>query len=182
MLLFHTSHQAVQHPDVHLGRANADFGQGFYLTTDEEFASRWARLRKGEETVVNAYELDLERLAVHRFERDEAWFSYIFANRSGREDSLPDADVIIGPVANDTIYDTYGIFTSGLMEPSQALGLLQMGPAYMQVAIKTEKAARKLAWLSSKTLDPEDVLGYRSIVLAEEAAYQELIAEAINTL
>ena len=94
---------------------------------------------------------------------------------------LPDADVIIGPIANDTIYDTYGIFTSGLMEPSQALELLKMGPAYEQIALKTEKAAERIEWLSAKVLDPEDVLAYRSIVVAEEASYQELIAEAINS-
>ena len=180
MLLFHTSHQVIKHPDVGLGRANADFGRGFYLTSDEAFACRWARLRKGEQTVVNAYELDLAGLSVRRLERDGEWFNYIFSNRSGRADMLPDADVIIGPIANDTIYDTYGIFTSGLMEPSQGLELLKMGPAYEQIALKTGKAAERIEWLSAKVLDPEDVLAYRSTVVAEEAAYQELIAEAIG--
>ena len=180
MLLFHTSHQVIKHPDVGLGRANADFGRGFYLTSDEAFACRWARLRKGEQTVVNAYELDLAGLSVRRLERDGEWFNYIFSNRSGRADMLPDADVIIGPIANDTIYDTYGIFTSGLMEPAQALELLKMGPAYEQIALKTGKAAERIEWLSAKVLDPEDVLAYRSTVVAEEAAYQELIAEAIG--
>ena len=181
MLLFHTSHQVIKHPDVRLGRANADFGQGFYLTPDEAFACRWARLRKGEQTVVNAYELDLTGLSVARLARDGEWFDYIFSNRSGKADMLPDADVVIGPIANDTIYDTYGIFTSGLMEPSQGLELLKMGPAYEQIALKTEKAAERMEWLSAKVLDPEDVLAYRSIVVAEEASYQELIAEAINS-
>jgi hypothetical protein len=67
------------------------------------------------------------------------------------------------------------------MDPAQALGLLKMGPAYEQVALKTEKAAERIEWLSAKVLDPEDVLAYRSIVVAEEASYQELIAEAINS-
>ena len=29
-------------PDFYRGRKNADFGQGFYLTPDREFAYRWA--------------------------------------------------------------------------------------------------------------------------------------------
>lgn len=62
MLLYHTSHQIIEKPDVRIGRANADFGQGFYLTADEAFAARWARMRKGEATYTNVYELDCDGL------------------------------------------------------------------------------------------------------------------------
>ena len=97
MRLYHTGFQKIPAPDVHYGRKNADFGQGFYLTAEEDFAARWAGERKGETTYVNVYDLDLEGLRVHRFRRDGDWFSYIAANRSGKEDMLPEADVIIGP-------------------------------------------------------------------------------------
>ena len=30
-------------PDITIGRKNADFGQGFYLTDDLDFTRRWAR-------------------------------------------------------------------------------------------------------------------------------------------
>ena len=180
MLLFHTGHQVIEAPDVHIGRANADFGQGFYLTDEEAFAVRWARMRKGQSTYVNAYELDLEGLVVHRFERDEAWFSYIFANRTGKADGFPDADVIIGPIANDTIYDTFGIFTSGLMAPAQALEMLQIGPAYVQIALKAEKAVSQVRWLSARELDAEEVAVYRAVVAQEEAEYQEALASALE--
>ncbi|MDO4974542.1 MAG: DUF3990 domain-containing protein [Eubacteriales bacterium] len=68
MRLFHTSDRILPEPDVHYGRVNADFGQGFYLTPEREFALRWA----GERAVINVYELDLSGLKVHRFERDAA--------------------------------------------------------------------------------------------------------------
>lgn len=32
MLLYHTGYQEIREPDIHHGRKNADFGQGFYLT------------------------------------------------------------------------------------------------------------------------------------------------------
>ena len=32
----------IRDPDIALGRKNADFGPGFYLTPDIEFARRWA--------------------------------------------------------------------------------------------------------------------------------------------
>ncbi|MBQ9562757.1 MAG: DUF3990 domain-containing protein [Lachnospiraceae bacterium] len=43
--LFHTGYQIIERPDIHAGRTNADFGQGFYLSDDEEFSKRWARER-----------------------------------------------------------------------------------------------------------------------------------------
>ena len=42
MKLYHTGTLVIHEPDVHYGRKNADFGQGFYLTPDREFACRWA--------------------------------------------------------------------------------------------------------------------------------------------
>ena len=140
MQLYHTGFQEIRTPDVHHGRKNADFGQGFYLTADAAFARRWAKERLGMQTVVNTYELDTEGLSVHRFTRSREWFEYIFANRSGSPDRL-EADVVIGPIANDTIYDTFGIITSGFLKEEDALRLLLIGPEYRQIALKTEKAA-----------------------------------------
>ena len=40
MILYHTGYQEIRDPDIRFGRKNADFGQGFYLTRDGEFARR----------------------------------------------------------------------------------------------------------------------------------------------
>ena len=42
MKLYHTGKMIIRDPDLTRGRKNADFGQGFYLTPDMEFAYRWA--------------------------------------------------------------------------------------------------------------------------------------------
>ena len=114
MKLYHTGALVIQEPDVRHGRKNADFGQGFYLTPDREFTYRWA----GENAVVNLYELDMSGLTVCRFGRDAAWFDYIFRNR--RFTDTLSADVVIGPIANDTIFDTMGILSSGFLTPEEA--------------------------------------------------------------
>ena len=49
MRLYHTSDREIPRPDLARGRKNADFGQGFYLSPDREFAFRWA----GADAVVN---------------------------------------------------------------------------------------------------------------------------------
>lgn len=181
MLLYHTGFQEIRTPDVHHGRKNADFGQGFYLTADREFACRWARERKGMETVVNSYELDTEGLKILRLSRDRQWFDYIFANRYGGTDPV-DADVIIGPIANDTIYDTFGIITSGFLKNDDALRLLLIGPEYHQTALKTEKAASQLQWLSAQVLTPEEIAGYRLMVAEEERKFQEQFAAEMTRI
>lgn len=50
MRLYHAGFEIIRQPDVHFGRRNADFGQGFYLTADADFARRWARARRGQKT------------------------------------------------------------------------------------------------------------------------------------
>ena len=181
MLLYHTGFEVIKAPDVHHGRRNADFGQGFYMTTDADFAHRWAGVHKDAETVVNTYELDTTGLAVHRFQRDAEWFGYLFGNRNSKPDTLM-SDVIIGPIANDTIYDTFGIITSGFLKPEDAMRLLLIGPNYQQIALKTEQAAERLTWLSAEILSPEQIAAYRRSVAAEEEAYQALFAEELKKI
>lgn len=180
MRLYHTGYQAIPAPDVHHGRKNADFGQGFYMTQDLEFARRWARERKDADTVLNTYELDTDGLQIHRFQRDEDWYAYIYRNRGGYADRLADMDVIIGPIANDTIYNTYGILTSGFLDAAESLKALQLGPCYEQIVLKTEKAALRLRWIGAEVLDPALIQAQRSAVEAEEKAYQQKLAEVLK--
>ena len=56
MLVFHTGFAEIPVPDLRRGRANADFGQGFYLSDDPAFAERWATEKKGAKTIINRYE------------------------------------------------------------------------------------------------------------------------------
>ena len=182
LLLYHTGFSVIPTPDLTVGRRNADFGQGFYLSDDGEFSRRWARTRKGQTTYLNRYALDLTGLRVRRFDRDRAWYDYIFANRAGRGDVLVSYDVIVGPIANDTLYDTWGILTSGLLPPETALRLLCVGPMYLQTVVKTEKAARALRFLGAEPIPDTEIEAFRAIVQEEEARFQAVFAETIEAL
>ncbi len=181
MILYHTGFKEIKEPDVHYGRKNADFGQGFYLTADEEFANRWAGERKGEDTIINTYELDTNGLEIKYFNREREWFEYIYGNRHGKADEIT-ADVIIGPIANDTIYDTNGIVTSGFLKPEEAMQLLLIGPEYRQIALKTKKAASQLKWLSSRVMEPEQIARNKELLTTEEAQYLGLLARELEKL
>ena len=95
---------------------------------------------------------------------------------------MPYADVIIGPIANDTIFDTLGITTSGLLDREQSLRLLMLGPVYNQIVIKNEKAASQLKWLKAEILDEETVRAYRKETAAEEAVFTKQFAQLLDTL
>lgn len=182
LLLYHTGFHERRDPDIRAGRKNADFGQGYYLTPDRDFAHRWAMERKGETTFVNAYALETDGLNVLRLERGEAWFDYIFQNRAGQPDALSAYDVILGPIANDTIYDLMGMTTSGFLQRETSLQILRLGPAYVQAAVKTDRAAAQLAWIEARTLTREEIAGYRQTVHAEEEAYQTAVAQLLDSL
>jgi len=177
MKLYHVSFFRIPEPDIRRGRKNADFGQGFYLTPDPGFARRWARGSKDSETFVNCYELSEEGLRVQYLERDEAWFTYIDSNRHLKPELYPEADVIIGPVANDILYDVMGIITSGFLSREEALALLRLGPVYTQAVIKTEKAVRHLLFLKAETLSAEEIEASGRMVREEEKAYQQEVAD-----
>ena len=182
--LFHTGYEAVPRPDPTVGRPDADFGAGFYLSDDAEFSKRWARIRRGRDTVLNEYEFSLDGLNVLLLDRDEAWYRLIFQNRAGTV-GLPadrDWDVVIGPIANDTLYDTGGLLTSGLLTPAQALSLYRIGPCYRQIAVKSERAAARLRFRSATVLNPEEVARYRDLVRREEEEYLAALAEAAEKM
>ena len=172
MILYHTSDREIVCPDIHHGRKNADFGWGFYLSPDREFTYRWA----GNNAVVNEYELDEHGLDMHFFHRDREWFDYIFNNRR-LKDGLK-SDVIIGPIANDTIFDTLGIITGGYLEPEDAMKLLLVGPEYKQAAIKTEKGVKQLRFIRSEKIERMD----EKALKAEEDAFQEAFAEELQRI
>ena len=179
LTLYHSGYQEIRSPDVHYGRRNADFGQGFYLTEDRDFACIWAREKKGSDIILNQYELDCDDLLIHRFGREEDWYEYILENRTGKPDRYRDFDVIIGPIANDTIYDTSGIIFSGFLSKEEALTLLRLGPQYTQITLKTERAVSHLSWKNACIISPEEAREYRKTAEEKEKAFQKMFAETM---
>ena len=83
MRLYHGSTVVVRKPSLRPGRPNADFGKGFYTTSVQEQALRWAHIKQereeSERAVVSVYEFDESLLDkadwnIRRFTgADEPW-------------------------------------------------------------------------------------------------------------
>jgi hypothetical protein len=180
--VYHSSYVSIPEPDVKYGRKNADFGQGFYMSDSLDFALRWSRPRKGRTIIINCYELHTAGLNILRLERDDKWFEYIYSNRYLKPDLYPEADVIIGPIANDTIFDTMGIFTSGYLSKEDVLPLMKLGPEYRQTVLKTEKASGQLKWVKSIEVPDSEATKYENELKREETEYLLALSDAMEKL
>ena len=141
MKLYHGSNTAIMRIDFTRCRPYKDFGQGFYLTEIEEQAVQMARRTAaiyGGEPIVTAFEFDEaaavadDMLSVKRFaEPDEEWALFVMANRS-RERAQPvhRYDIVIGPVADDTIATLFRNFDDGIID----LPMLVAGLRYKKIS------------------------------------------------
>ena len=57
MTVYHGGYQAVEEPEIRVGRNTKDFGNGFYCTIIKEQAERWAR--RYQTKVVSVYDVRL---------------------------------------------------------------------------------------------------------------------------
>lgn len=97
----------------------ADFGQGFYTTSNFDQARKWAEKRRNSyntfqlnsktfvDAVVITYELDLEKINHLRgiiFDKQsEEWIKFIYRNRSRKESFKHNYDYVFGSVADGNV-------------------------------------------------------------------------------
>lgn len=158
MKLYHGSTLAVRTPNVARGRRNTDFGKGFYTTTNYEQAARWARIKRDRQeankAIVSVYEFD-ERLLtspelnVLRYEEaTEAWLDFVIGNR--RANAGHAFDLVMGPVANDSLYATITMYEKGNLSAAAAIVQLRTHTLFNQLSFHTEAAAKCLVFVHSE--------------------------------
>ena len=80
---------------------------------------------------------------------DEEWLDFVSAHRNGTYDGEK-YDVIIGAVANDDVYRTLQVYSSGLLTKEQALEALKVKKLFNQYVFATEKALALLKFTDGK--------------------------------
>ena len=154
--LYHGSTVAVRKPSLRHGRTNADFGKGFYTTSNMEQAVRWAHIKQEREealrAVVSVYEFDetlLDRpdLNIRRFTgADEPWLYFVTDCRKSRGHEY---DLVQGPVANDRVFTTVNLFESGVLSAEAAILQLKTYRTYDQLSFHTDKIIKSLRFIES---------------------------------
>lgn len=83
MIVYHGSTEINKTPQIGFSKKYLDFGEGFYVTTFQDQAEKWAKrkiLRYGGKAFVNVYEMgDLtESFNILNFDSaDEKWLDFV---------------------------------------------------------------------------------------------------------
>ena len=144
MIVYHSSFTIITNPDVKYSRNKTDFSKGFYLTTNKDQAKVWAKRRISDYEIsyINEYELnekELKKLKVLKFNSyDKKWLDFVCKCRVNQDDS--DYDVVIGPVADDKVYDTINLYFERLININEAIKRLKKKEANNQICIRNNEA------------------------------------------
>ncbi len=157
MKLFHGSNLEVASPKIRPNLRALDFGAGFYLTSSEAQAIRWAKTvarRRGTgEAVVNVYTLQEEKLNELRVLQFNAangdWLDFVVRNRKAQALESP-YDLVIGPVANDATLPVIDDYIDGVYTKEEAVRRLLPQNLTDQYAFLTEKALALLSFERSE--------------------------------
>ena len=157
MIIYHGSNLIVEKPELISQNRFLDFGYGFYTTTNKAQAESFAKkvvFRRGGTPTVNVYEIDDdiggEIFKIKRFGApDERWLDFVCAHRSGTYNGER-YDLIIGAVANDDVYRTLQVYSTGLLTKEQALEALKIKKLFDQYVFATNEAISLLKFVRSE--------------------------------
>ena len=138
MTIYHGSNAIVQSPKILTDGFYKDFGYGFYCTSLELQAKRWA-LTKRKGHVVNSYEYtEDDALQCLKFaSMTDRWLDFIADCRRGTEHSF---DIVEGPMADDQIWDYVEDFVRGRISRTAFWELAKFRYPTHQIAFCTEKS------------------------------------------
>lgn len=149
MIIYHGSYTAAIAPQIIRGRYTKDFGVGFYCTKFQQQAERWAG--KYDTPNVSIYNYaPVDGLQILNFdEMSDEWLDFVVSCRNGQSH---DYDIVIGPMADDQIYNYISDFILGVITREQFWALAKFKYPTHQIAFCTEASLACLTYQSSYSL------------------------------
>lgn len=158
MKLYHGSTSIIRQPQLLIPTRTLDYGSGFYTTTSEEQARKWALNKLRDDQLcnfVNVYEIDeaeLNKVKVLRFDGpSDEWIDFVMHNRQD-ETFRHDNDIVYGPVANDRVYVQFSLYEQGFISKETLLTELKVYKLVDQMLFHTEKAIQLLRFIEAKEI------------------------------
>lgn len=154
--LYHGSNVVIEHIDLSRSKRGKDFGQGFYLNANPnqamEMAARTTRILNEGIPTLSCFEFDEDKatkngLNIKIFPTySEEWAEFVVMNRKNNSD-IPahPYDIVIGPIADDTIGVQIRRFMMGYLSASALVDELRFRGDYaVQYFFGTTKAVELL--------------------------------------
>ena len=150
MILYHGSRQIVEYPEIRKAKYHKDFYFGFYCTSYEEQAKRWAA-RYGKNGYLNKYEyVPDDKLSYKVFDKmTEEWLDFIVA---GRKRESHKYDIVEGPMADDTIYNYVQNYIDGKISRAAFWELAKFQYPTHQISFHTVSALDTLKFIGSEVV------------------------------
>ena len=160
MILYHGSNTEVKIPRIIVTNRSLDFGPGFYATSDQNQAVRWAQLqtvrRRSGIPTVTKYDFNesvLTELNMLRFKHADAkWLRFVSQNRKGAYTGQK-YDIVCGPVANDNTMPVINDYIAGTIDEETALILLKPQKLADQFAFLTQTGLSAIRFLEVLTIE-----------------------------
>ena len=145
-IIYHGSYMKIEFPEIRKHKFTKDFSWGFYCTEIQEQAEKWSS--KFNTSIVNVFEFkDTEDLKTKKFEDyTDEWLDFVVNCRSGKTHEY---DVVIGPMADDTIYDYIEAYVQGQMNKQKFFELMKFKYPTHQISFHTIKALDHINFIES---------------------------------
>lgn len=150
--LYHGSNVSIDTIDLSRSKKGKDFGQGFYLNADMlqawAMAERTTRILGEGEPILSTFIFDdsqarMAGLKIKVFtDYSEEWAEFVVMNRKNTTDiPVHDYDIVIGPIADDTVGVQIRRFILGYLSASSLVEELRYrGDHAMQYFFGTKQA------------------------------------------
>lgn len=147
--IYHGSYMKIEFPEIRKHRFTKDFSWGFYCTEIQEQAEKWCK--KFNTPFINIYNVkDIDSLKVKIFEDyTDEWLDFVVSCRSGNSHEY---DVVIGPMADDTIYDYIEAYTHGKMNKEHFFELMKFKYPTHQISFHSSRALNQIDFIDSYEL------------------------------
>lgn len=181
--VFHGSDHILKQPEYLGGKADNDYGNGFYTTEYEDRARSWAVLNGTPgKSIVNEYNLDVDSLSILDLQEHGvlAWIAEVIANRGVNQEAAgivgerlsaiyrvdsEKYDIIKGYRADDSYTQVIEAFLMNQLSVYEVEHLFYKSSLGNQIFLKSKKAFERIEW----------VRGYE-VVMQEEDKRADLYA------
>ncbi|WP_291664755.1 DUF3990 domain-containing protein [Clostridium sp.] len=145
-IIYHASYTKIELPEISKIKYPKDFSFGFYCTLTKEEAEYLAL--KYTTPTVNVYKIsNPSSLSIKVFEDyGDEWLDFVISCRNGNTHKY---DVVIGPIADDTIYDYIEAYSSNQMNKSYFYESMKSKYSVHQISFHTIKALCSICFIES---------------------------------
>lgn len=144
--VYHGGTDKIDRPLVGYGRADLDFGPGFYVTDIYTQADAWAlnmSAQRGLPPVVNVYHFNKrdclkDAVSLVFTEYNDEWLDFVRDSRTGKK-PWEGYDYIEGGVADDRVISTIRLYIQGYYDAATALERLKYYKPNNQICLLNQR-------------------------------------------